>query len=394
MLEKNRPIAFLAATPVVANTKERFAMGQLVDMGYEVSVIDVSAIVDAQVTAKVTVERMEDNQIQTKYFDHIYQLETYLAAHPDTYYFLLFDYYYEVRKIYDLLTKYDVDYGNVSTALTDCLVMTKADGKRRLGGLLFRFSPKKWSRIYFNRVTRRSGKHKPSNFLLIGGRNGMDDVWNNCCCKEGITKQIYIRSFDCERFRNTEGYDAEGKPYAVFLDQGLPFHPDFIHSDEHIDAEKYFREVHDIFDVIRNRYGMEIIIAAHPRINYADKGDVWKGCPVVYGQSPQLVKNASLVMTHMSNSITFAVMADKPALILQLPAWDRGYHVRQMCQYWSKQLDAPIIRTGADLHEQMDYQPNEEAYDKTRYLYTESCENDNRSFWEIAVSQIPDGRLA
>jgi hypothetical protein len=146
--------------------------------------------------------------------------------------------------------------------------------------------------------------------------------------------------------------------------------------------------MHDIFDVIRNRYGIEIIIAAHPRVNYADKGDVWKGCKVVYGQSPQLVKNATLAMTHTSGSIAFAMMAEKPALILLPPQVEKGYYHRQICDYWSKLLDAPIIRRGADLHDTMDYVVNEEAYKKANYLYTESCDGDTRSFWEIATSEM------
>ncbi len=388
MLDKNREIVFLAATRVIANTKERFAIGELIDLGYKVTIIDLAQIIDPEAAAKVTLPCLQDEEIETKYFDHIFQFETFVQAHPKAYYFLLFDYYYEVRRVYDILTKYDVDYGNVSTALTDSLYQPSAKGETRLSNLKFRLSPERWRRILFNRVIRKSGRHKPTRFILVGGRNGEESLWNNCCTRQDVTKKIYIRSFDYERFLNMEAYNSADRPYAVFLDQGMPYHPDFLHSDEYVNPERYFEEIHEIFDVIRNQYGLDIIIAAHPRINYEDKGDVWRGCKVVYGQSPQLVKSATLVMTHTSNSITFAVMANKPALILLLPDWEHGYHNRQMCEYWSKQLAAPIIRTGEDLHERMDYQPDKKAYEQVRYLFTDSCNGDSRKFWEIALDEI------
>ena len=98
MLDKNRPIVFLSATTVMENTIERFAIHQLPELGYQVTIVDLSKIVDARVFGGVSISEWNVENIRRECYDHILQFDTFVAAHPDSYYFLLFDYYYVASK--------------------------------------------------------------------------------------------------------------------------------------------------------------------------------------------------------------------------------------------------------------------------------------------------------
>ena len=394
MIATDREIVFLAVTPLLESVIGRYSINELYDMGYKIHMVDMTRVIDSEVADRINAKPLQDERYPLELLSTYAEVDAFVSAHQEAYFFMLFDYYYEVRKIYDILTKYDVDYGNVSTALTDSGFRPEMYG----GGLksfdFSRLTPEKWKRIYFNRFVRTHSPHKPANFMLVGGWNNCDQIWKNCNCKEGVTKQIYIRSFDYERFLHTDAYDNGGKPYAVFLDQFMPYHPDFKDYKKwhiHIPEKEYFEQVHEIFDVIRNVYGLEIIIAAHPRGSYEPYGDVWKGCKVLYGKSAELAKNASLVMTHFSNAITFAAMADKPAMLLNIPLWDQNDHFTNSCRLWGEMLGAPVVRYAKDMHETFDYKVDEEKYNEFRHNFTQSRDaGDTRSFWEIAMSEIDE----
>ncbi len=391
MIAKDRRIVLLASTKLLQSDMDRYSLEELLDLGYQVATVDAAQLVDQEAYERIPAAALSDSRMESVTLTTYRELDAYLAAHPKDYYFLMFDYYYEVRKIYDLLTKHNVDYGNITTALTDSAFRPEDYGHGVKDFDFGRLSPEKWKRIWFNRVTRKSGRHKPANFQLIGGWHNVDQIWENCCCKKGITRQIYIRSFDYERFLKATPFDNGGKPYAVFLDQYMPYHPDFKDYSIwkiRIPDDEYFKEMHDILDVIRNRYGMEVIIAGHPRGSYEDHPDVWKGCRILYGQSAELVKSASLVMTHFSNAITFAAMAHKPAMLLNIPLWDQSLHFTSSCRLWGEMLGAPVVRTGADLHESFDYSIDEATYQTFNNKFTQSREADDRLFWEIAMDEI------
>lgn len=391
MFSKDRRIVLLASTKLLQSDIDRYALDELLEMGYHIATLDASQIVDKEAFDRIPAAGLHDERIESELVQSYQELDEYLKNHRRDYYFLMFDYYYEVRKIYDLLTKYDVDYGNITTALTDSAFTSDDYGHGVKDFDFGRLSVDKWKRIWFNRIVRRIGLHKPANFQLIGGKYHMDQVWKNCCCKKGVTRQILIRSYDYERFLRAKPYDNNGKPYAVFLDQYMPYHPDFKDYSIwkiHIPEKEYFEQMHDILDVIRNRYGMEVIIAGHPRGSYEDHPDVWKGCKVVYGKSAELAKNASLIMTHFSQAITFSAMAHKPAMLLNIPLWDQSLHFTGSCRLWGEMLGAPVIRYGADLHETFDYQVNEERYASFKQDFTQSRDADERRFWEIAMDEI------
>lgn len=106
---------------------------------------------------------------------------------------------------------------------------------------------------------------------------------------------------------------VKGK-YAVFLDNMLPHHPDFARiNGRSLEYDSYFRRLRGLFDHIEQTTGMQVVIAAHPKSDYKDE---FNGRPVIKYKTNELVKDSALVMAHQSNSIYFAVLNNKPLLLV------------------------------------------------------------------------------
>lgn len=103
--------------------------------------------------------------------------------------------------------------------------------------------------------------------------------------------------------------------YWVFLDEYLPFHPDWsISESDTIDPERYYQEIRCFFEMIEAEKGTEVIVAAHPKSSY--ESEVFGGRKVYKGMTNELVKNAEVVLTHASTAVSFAVIYKKPLCLL------------------------------------------------------------------------------
>ena len=100
--------------------------------------------------------------------------------------------------------------------------------------------------------------------------------------------------------------------YIVFIDVYYPLHPDlkFYFNVKNVDVDGYRKIMCDFFSFLEDKYKMKVIIAAHPKSIYTD-GD-FNGRKIIKGKTLNLVKHASYVITHESNSLSFIFLANKP----------------------------------------------------------------------------------
>ncbi len=104
---------------------------------------------------------------------------------------------------------------------------------------------------------------------------------------------------------------------AVFLDQDLPFHPDFAAAGHRpLESTRYFAELNAAFDRIESELGLKIVVAAHPRANPERTRRSYGGRRVVFGETARTVAESRLVLTHYSRSSNFAVLLEKPLMLL------------------------------------------------------------------------------
>ena len=105
--------------------------------------------------------------------------------------------------------------------------------------------------------------------------------------------------------------------YCVFLDDAQTHHPDVILASlAPLDVEKYHKSMRTFFDKVERETGMEVLIAAHPRPNYEGYFDKFGNRKIIQGKTIDLVANSSMVLMHFSASVSFAILFDKPIMIV------------------------------------------------------------------------------
>ncbi len=104
--------------------------------------------------------------------------------------------------------------------------------------------------------------------------------------------------------------------YIVFLDVYYPLHPDLVYyyKFKSTSAEDYYSLMNKYFDHIEQRFNTKVIIAAHPKSMY--KGDEFGNRLIIKYQTNNLVKFASYVITHESNTLSYIALSNKPFAIV------------------------------------------------------------------------------
>lgn len=118
---------------------------------------------------------------------------------------------------------------------------------------------------------------------------------------------------DYENFRFYKEESIINEDYIVFCDIYFPYHSDLIHFyklKNLPDGVKYQHTLTNFFDFLERKYHMPVIIAAHPKADY--KGDVFGNRSIIKYHTDNLIARANMVILHLCNTISYAVLNDKP----------------------------------------------------------------------------------
>lgn len=100
--------------------------------------------------------------------------------------------------------------------------------------------------------------------------------------------------------------------YLVFCDNYFPYHPDLIEKVDGIDGKKYQKQMSELFTYLEKKTGLPIVIAAHPKAKYI--GKEFGNRRIMKFKTNNLVQYSEGVIFHTSNSLSYAIMANKPIL--------------------------------------------------------------------------------
>jgi hypothetical protein len=105
---------------------------------------------------------------------------------------------------------------------------------------------------------------------------------------------------------------------AVLLDEYLPFHPDYVFHGIAPPATEavYYPAIRRLLDQVEAERGVRVVIAAHPRSDYAGREELYGGREIVRGRTAELVRDAGFALTHCSSAVNFAALFDKPVVFL------------------------------------------------------------------------------
>lgn len=239
--------------------------------------------------------------------------------------------------------------------------------RRKLLALL---SPKKLTTAIKNRIQNklfagyyRRNLIKEYDFVFAAGESAASR-WGK------QTKVVPINSVDFDMAISLPQEKLINEPYALFLDEYLPFHPDFaLFGMETVEPDRYFDCLRRFFVDFEKLHKIPVVIAVHPKSSY-EGTNYFENRPMYKGATAQLVRDAKVVLCHASTSVGYAAIFKIPVLFLSYAEMARKTpHLEQLMNMLSYEL-------GAQTHDlEMSYSPikleahseKDEAYVK-KYL--------------------------
>lgn len=374
-----KQVIFLFVTPALSGDEKKYKLPYLMNLGYKIEIGDLTPVLEPETDKAISHDRLNYDGIKYMRFNNKAEIEEYLTHHKKDFFLPMFNDYFDVRFIYQLFTKYKIQYGYVNNleADFDSSILTAAY-----------IAPSKrmdlhhLTEAFYNRVIRKIPVRKNADFCAIGTQYSLERLPKICDCDDQ-TKLLMVHTFDYERFCDVEPYNHDKKDYAVFIDQYLPYHPDStVDADIHINPEIYYKEVGDILNAIEKKTGIEIIIAAHPRSDYRNKPQCFSGYLVKYGKTSELIKGSCFVIGHFSTAIGMAVLGNKPVIIVDNKAVSSIKSFDNICRGYAEQLNGSLLRTAGDVDE-LSFFVDRSKYDAYEKRFMTTGENNNKSIWDV-----------
>ncbi len=210
------------------------------------------------------------------------------------------------------------------------------------------------------------------------------------------TQIVRINSGDYEDYlrKKDSPHRVVANKYWVFIDDYLPFHPDLaILGLKHVEAAPYFEALRRFFDRLEAEWQTEIVIAAHPKSDYAS--DVFGARKLIKFRTNELIRDAELVIAHNSTAIGFAVTYRKPSVLIyddEIERVSRGtiYNPKANILLLGETLGLPVLNIShlpADFRFSLP-EVNGELYQKYKYNYLTWPETENTPSSKILISAV------
>lgn len=186
--------------------------------------------------------------------------------------------------------------------------------------------------------------------------------------------------------------------HILYLDEDMVFHQDYDHLGVPYvtTAERFFPAINRMFSAVEHHFGIPVVVAAHPRSNY-DEEDYFNGRRVVKGCTPELVQDALFVLAHASTSISFAVLFNKPVVLLTSDDINRDVRMNSVVRNFADQLGSPLINI--DLETTVDYEEwngleiDRRKYEKYKDNYLKTPGSPDVPIWELVTRELQHDRL-
>ena len=178
--------------------------------------------------------------------------------------------------------------------------------------------------------------------------------------------------------------------YILFLDQYLPFHPDFKSSiyKNNLSVNQYYKELRIAFSQIENLTKLDVLIAAHPKAYYSDKKYLFGERKIYHNtNSFELVKNAKLILMHHSTAISWPVLLNKPILFLTSDTFKDSYS--GICtNNLAKWFEAKPLNISKNITELESFYAKESTYPRYIEEYLKPPSSSDEVFWQQVANFI------
>lgn len=305
-------IIFIKYTPLTQKVYEDFCMEDLANAGYHVEYWDVTQLFSFSLNS---FENYSSNRISNRRIKDYGELSLLAKQMNNSFYISLMTPGLNQIRLLRVLSNNDSVISFWGPAPVFYKRNPVINRIRRIT-----WSKVKWlmnhlvCRIFFRLLVKQN-----YDYYFNVGSMGFQALGSIDEKSKNTIKKLQVHSFDYNNyiFSQQSSNIVIDEPYILFIDQYYPFHPDMaICGVNHIPYEPYYEQLNNTFKMIEEKLNMKIIIAAHPKsLKYKDT-DFFDGRRVFWGCTSDLTKKATLVITHDSTAISYAIMSHKPVLII------------------------------------------------------------------------------
>ena len=152
---------------------------------------------------------------------------------------------------------------------------------------------------------------RPADFVVLGGRGSVGPT----LLVGPTTRAINAHAFDYDVYLESRDQRDE-KSIAVYIDQHLGFQSDAaaLGVRQLVDPDVFYPQLETLFTRVEAEFGVEVVIAAHPRMDPARRPEWYAHRKVFHDKTAALVAEAKLVILCHSTAINWAILFEKPVL--------------------------------------------------------------------------------
>lgn len=223
--------------------------------------------------------------------------------------------------------------------------------------------PSNWNKIFKFLFQNIFKLQKNFSFVILsGGNDGLRQVKHKKIVGNK-TNIIQINSYDLTRYQTYKKKKQITSPshnYAVFIDQYIPYHPDFVLSGlKNDEPDEYFFMVNNFFKRLEENNNLQIEIASHPRAIYEQ--NPFDGRTIHYDKTIELIVNSKIVIGHSSTALSFAVLEKKPIILIATNKMiNNDFYIKSFQSY----LNCPLINISNRFELTETYQFDELSYNE------------------------------
>lgn len=203
--------------------------------------------------------------------------------------------------------------------------------------------------------------------------------------------KVPAHSFDYENYRqiNTNKAPVSPSAWALYIDECLPSHEDNeeLGYSAPVTFENFSASIRQFFDQFEQVSGIPVKIAGYPSINKnIDYEAMFGKREVIFGQTAELVKDASVVFAHASTAISYAVLWRRPLAFLISNELRNSWYMPWISAPQSL-LQAPLVdiddRTSGRALAKNSVAINIARYQAYEDTYLRSPDSPDLSLWDI-----------
>lgn len=385
-----RKILFLVISPFNQRDFKRFGIELLEKNGFEVEVWDLTNFYFPQII-KTRASTNLINWSGLKVFENKnYVLNNLKNLRSDVLIISILPFNPKFYSIYKEISSSDARYASLCSNTYPTL---KHDKNGRIGKLLFNLKKlqenpfQKLINYYYLKLPSSWLRLKPACLILAGGTESL----RYQPLVDPSTEILWIHALDYDLYLEEKNKSFSEKSTAVFLDEYLPFHPDFFRRgvSPPIKPEKYYPLLNSFFMLIEQQLKLEVIIAAHPRSRYDSNSDFFEGRRWIKGQTIKLIKESKLVLAHTSTSLNFANLYHKPVIFLNCSELNKTYKgplIWEVAGLFGKKPLYLDKKNNIDWNSE--FRISKSHYENYRRAYIKTDQSEELPFWQIVANKL------